>query len=200
MNRPGGSRGKKKSLMSAEDRRLWDEVRRSVRPLASTPARSDAADPLDEVTMETAIEPSATFAAKLRRPHHPMPAYRPPAQDRPARQIAPMDDKTVRKLKKGRLAIDARVDLHGMAELQAHHALFRFLERARHEGARIVLVITGKGERSGGILRRAVPRWLAEPPMSELAGSWRVAHSSHGGEGALYVRLRRPRDNRSQAS
>ena len=81
-----------------------------------------------------------------------------------------------------------------MAELQAHHALQRFLERARQEDARIVLVITGKGERSGGILRRAVPRWLAEPPMSGFVGSWRRAHPTHGGEGALYVRLRRLRE------
>ncbi|MEC9344236.1 MAG: Smr/MutS family protein [Pseudomonadota bacterium] len=105
-----------------------------------------------------------------------------------------MDEKTARKLSKGRLPIDARIDLHGMAERQAHNALRRFLEREWHDDSRIVLVITGKGERSGGILRRAVPRWLAEPPISAIAGSWRQAHPTHGGEGALYVRLRRRPD------
>lgn len=180
--------------MSAEDRRLWDEVRRSVKPLSPARKRSqvtgDVGESLADLESGTAVEPPAP--ARRRAPI--LPPYRPPAQEKPAGQIATMDDKTVRKLKKGRLAIDARIDLHGMAELQAHHALQRFLERARHEDARIVLVITGKGERSGGILRRAVPRWLAEPPMSGFVGSWRRAHPTHGGEGALYVRLRRLRE------
>jgi DNA-nicking Smr family endonuclease len=191
------SGGRNRSL-TAEDRRLWEEVRRSVRPL--DPVRdhgrsSGAGEDIGDEDLSQALK------AKPGPPsHRPLPSWQPPMQSASPARLAHLDDKTVRKLKKGKLAIDARIDLHGMAESRAHNALNRFLEHARRQDHRIVLVITGKGERSGGVLRRAVPRWLAEPPLVHLVGSWRQAHVTHGGEGALYVRLRRLPATRSARS
>ncbi|MEZ5799506.1 MAG: Smr/MutS family protein [Nitratireductor sp.] len=117
------------------------------------------------------------------------------ARPKPAVSSGPgrIDDTTARKLRKGRLEIDGRIDLHGMNEFEAHERLYRFLLNEKASGSRLVLVITGKGARSGGILRNAVPRWLGEANFRPLVNGCRQAHLSHGGEGALYVRIRRTR-------
>jgi DNA-nicking Smr family endonuclease len=101
------------------------------------------------------------------------------------------------RVARGREAIDARMDLHGLTQAEAHAALARFLHSASGRGARLVLIITGKGGRSGGsergVLRRQVPHWLALPEFRDLVIGFEDAHLAHGGEGALYVRLRRRR-------
>jgi len=101
---------------------------------------------------------------------------------------------------RGRDPIDARIDLHGKTQGEAHDALVRFMRRAQSNGARIVLVVTGKGsgtsradERERGVLRRQVPLWLALPEFRSFIVGFEEAHVAHGGEGALYVRMRRIR-------
>jgi DNA-nicking Smr family endonuclease len=101
-------------------------------------------------------------------------------------------------LSRGRKDIDARIDLHGLTQTRAHRALLRFLQNASGEGLTFVLVITGKGRSTGpdaerGVLRRQVPQWLALPEFRSLIVGSDEAHVGHGGEGALYVRLRRAR-------
>jgi DNA-nicking Smr family endonuclease len=106
------------------------------------------------------------------------------------------------RLKRGTLEPDAKIDLHGMTEVGAHRALASFLKGARQRGNRLILVVTGKGnprkEESAswmmsphGVLKQMVPRWLNEPEMSALIASVRSAHVRHGGDGALYVYLRK---------
>jgi DNA-nicking Smr family endonuclease len=102
------------------------------------------------------------------------------------------------QLFRGRKDIDARIDLHGMTQTRAHHALLRFLQSASGDGLTFVLVITGKGRTTGpeserGILRRQVPQWLGLPEFRSLVAGFDEAHIGHGGQGALYVRLRRAR-------
>jgi DNA-nicking Smr family endonuclease len=80
-----------------------------------------------------------------------------------------------------------------MTQAEAHARLFRYLSTAHTLGNRTILVITGKGVRGEGILRQAVPRWLAEPEFRAIASGFSEAHVSHGGSGALYVRVRNPR-------
>ena len=107
---------------------------------------------------------------------------------------------------RGREPIDARFDLHGMTQTEAHAALRRFLHRAQADGARTVLVVTGKGmgksqdDRNDaaperGVLKRQVPLWLALPEFRALVIGFEDAHASHGGQGALYIRLRRASSN-----
>jgi len=101
------------------------------------------------------------------------------------------------QLSRGRKEIDARLDLHGMTQTRAHRALSGFLQRAHSDGLTFVLIITGKGkmgaESERGVLRRQVPQWLSLPEFRSLVVGFEEAHVGHGGEGALYVRIRRSR-------
>jgi len=103
----------------------------------------------------------------------------------------------MRKVSSGRVEIEARIDLHGMRQSEAHSALTRFLNRAYRDGKRWVLVITGKGApmrtayEERGVLRRNVPRWLAEPDLAPIIIGFTTAAIRHGGEGALYVHIRK---------
>jgi DNA-nicking Smr family endonuclease len=110
------------------------------------------------------------------------------------------DRRTKQKLARGSIAIDARIDLHGFTQARAHAELLRFLKQAQNDGARMVLVITGKGgaPHSGpaeerGVLRRQVPLWLKMAELRTMVAAFSPANVGHGGEGALYVQLRRPR-------
>jgi DNA-nicking Smr family endonuclease len=110
--------------------------------------------------------------------------------------LAPLGRRERSRLSKGRSEIDARIDLHGMTQTRAHRALHGFLQRAHHDGMTFVLVITGKGvvgDAERGVLRRQVPQWLALPEFRTLVVGFEEAHIGHGGEGALYVRIRRAR-------
>ena len=88
-------------------------------------------------------------------------------------------------------AVGAVIDLHNMTQDAARAALTAFVQRVRSQGERAVLVITGKGALGDGVLRRRVPDWLAEPPLREAVAGVSEAHRRHGGEGAIYVALRR---------
>ncbi len=121
----------------------------------------------------------------------------PPAKVAPAAQ--PLGRRMKRNLARGNEGIDARLDLHGLTQTQAHDTLLRFLRTASARDARLVLVITGKGnrgegdERERGVLRRQVPQWLGQAEFRDLVIGFEDAHIAHGGEGALYVRVRRQR-------
>jgi DNA-nicking Smr family endonuclease len=138
----------------------------------------------------------AAPAAVAARPPSPAKIPQPPKLQAPP--LAPIGRRERAQLSRGRKEIDARIDLHGMTQIRAHRALFGFLQRAHHEGLTFVLVITGKGKVGGaeverGVLRRQVPLWLALPEFRTLVVGFEEAHVGHGGEGALYVRVRRVR-------
>lgn len=106
-----------------------------------------------------------------------------------------LDRRSAERLRRGALAIEARLDLHGMTQEEAHRALDAFLARAAQAGKRSVLVITGKGGRGSGagVLRAAVPRWLNEAPNRARILAFAPAQPQHGGTGALYLLLKRRR-------
>ena len=121
----------------------------------------------------------------------------------------PLDRKTRQKIVRGQLAIDDRIDLHGMTQSEAHVALRGFLRSAQRRGCRIVLVVTGKGKafephhhydlhQERGVLRRIVPKWLRLAELRDVVLSVENAHVAHGGAGALYVRLRRAKGKGAQ--
>jgi DNA-nicking Smr family endonuclease len=105
------------------------------------------------------------------------------------------------KLRRGQRGVDAVLDLHGLRQDEAHGALLGFLRRMQGAGASLVLVVTGKGaagfddlgHAERGVLRRVVPHWLRLPELRPLVLGFEEAAALHGGGGALYVRLRRPR-------
>jgi DNA-nicking Smr family endonuclease len=103
------------------------------------------------------------------------------------------------RVARGKDAIDGRLDLHGLTQSEAHAALLRFLRTASSRGARLVLVITGKGARAAegerGVLKRQVPHWLSLPEFRAFVVGFEDAHIAHGGGGALYVRVRRDKQN-----
>ena len=118
-----------------------------------------------------------------------------------------IDRKTSLKLKKGKVEIDYKLDLHGLTQIEAKQALEKAILKAWKQRLRLILVITGKGLRQPksngfndsvgtGILRRAVPKWLKETPLSNCVLAFASAQQTHGGTGALYVLLRRQIDNR----
>ncbi len=181
-------RGRRPQI-SEEDRQLWDQVRRTATPLRPEPPPAPVADAAPPPSAPPK-PPRAAKAAPAPAPPKPKSPPGPPA-------VGGFDRKTMTRLSRGSVAIDARIDLHGMTQDAAHRRLHRFLEAVRGEGAKIVLVITGKGapdaigDSGRGVLRRAVPEWLRSPPFRLLVSGYENAGRRHGGEGALYVRLRR---------
>jgi DNA-nicking Smr family endonuclease len=172
-----------RGTLSEEDRILWSLVARSAKPLAG---RRQVEEQAPEIKAPEAAKPAASKAASA------TPALPPAVQ--PKRHVPThLDNPTLEKLAKGKLPIEARVDLHGMTQDEAYTLLYAFVSRAHARGARYVLVITGKGSASGGdgVLRRAVPGWLSTPTFRPFVSSHDHAARGHGGSGALYVRLRR---------
>jgi DNA-nicking Smr family endonuclease len=171
--------------LSEEERALWRGYARSVSPLRNR-QETDESAPADEKSAGTPGK-----GVRLR-------AEMPPAKTPP---LAPLPRRLKQRVARGREPIEARIDLHGKTQTQAYAALLRFLERAQVDGVKIALVVTGKGDSYGdrggpserGVLRRQVPLWLALPAFRSLIVGFEHAHGGHGGQGALYVHLRRVR-------
>jgi DNA-nicking Smr family endonuclease len=183
---------RRRRALSEEERALWESVAKQTKPLRK---RSRAAKP-----QEALPAAETPLAANPAAPPKPLPSakiQRAPKPEAPP-PLAPLGRRERSQLSRGRKEIDARLDLHGMTQIRAHRALSGFLQRARAEGLTFVLVITGKGKTMGpeserGVLRRQVPLWLNLPEFRALVVGFEEAHIGHGGEGALYVRIRRIR-------
>ena len=181
---------RRKRALSEEERALWESVAKQVKPLRNRHRveKAAAAPPQAEarLTAKPANSPKHVAPVRIIPPSKPVP---PP--------LAPIGRRERSHLSRGRKEIDARLDLHGMTQTRAHRALFGFLQRAHHDGLTFVLIITGKGkmgaESERGVLRRQVPQWLGLPEFRSLVVGFEEAHIGHGGEGALYVRVRRAR-------
>lgn len=209
MKKPAGKGGRRH--LDDDEAADWDHAAKTIEPLKRAKSRVRAgreqgiADVPARRTDETVPpasqsrrQPPPGAAAKINPPAPPPKKTVPP--------IAEFDRKSAKRLRSGRVEIEARLDLHGMRQDEAHQALRAFLLRAHGRGLRWVLVITGKGglsSRAGdaddgvipvrdrGVLRRNVPRWLAEPDLRTLIVSFTEAAAAHGGDGALYVHLRK---------
>lgn len=187
-----------------EDQALWDSVARTATPLHRR-APAPLAPRIEEMPARLAPEPP---------PRPPIPAFRlgekarvtathdiqPALADRLAKAPLRMDAGVFGKMTRGKIAPDARIDLHGMTLAEAHPELIRFVLNAQSQGLRLVLVITGKGRPGSddgpipmrpGLLRHQVPLWLRQPPLGPAVQQVAQAHLRHGGSGAYYVYLRR---------
>lgn len=179
---------RRKPEITPEDHALWVHVTKSAKPM---PGRK----PLEAPEVIHAPDgASSPFSGSLPRSIAVEPKLR------PLPPLSGIEKRMVRDISRGSRAIDARIDLHGMRQSEAHSALISFVHRAHVGGAKLALVITGKGGgldafgEERGVLRRLVPHWLADPVLRRMVIGFEPAGRGHGGEGALYVRIRRRRE------
>lgn len=170
---------------SAEDSDIWRRMTRTVRPLPGRPVPPRPRRP----------EPAAKQEPE--EPPLPSPSGAAPAS-RPAPAGGGIDKRTARRIRRGALRIEARIDLHGFTREEARRRLTRFIAESQLAGRRLVLVVTGKGRRAedgmaAGVIRREAPVWLAHPPNAARVLDTAPAQPRDGGDGALYVYLRKSR-------
>ncbi|MFM1813722.1 MAG: hypothetical protein RLZ98_417 [Pseudomonadota bacterium] len=206
-----GNDRRRKIQLSPDDCRVWEQVARTVEPIDGkrrVPERAAAAA-VGTVRVDSAT--SQTVAARKpagKRQASALPRTALGTRTPDARSASTPDNgidrRKARRLARGTIAIDARIDLHGMRQSEAHDALRTFIARSSAAGYRHVLVITGKGQRvidaeghilserrEHGVLRRMVPEWLAsDPVISSQVTNFATAANRHGGNGALYITLR----------
>jgi DNA-nicking Smr family endonuclease len=176
---------------SPEELALWQAAMRDAKPLKRpTPAAKKAAAP-----EPPAAEPSPPARAKRALPPPPPPPPPKPPELAPGR-FAGVDKRLAERLRRGQLPVEAMLDLHGLTQEEAHRQLDGFLALSARAGRRCVLVITGKGawRPESGILREMVPRWLNEAPNRARVLAIAHAQPRHGGTGALYLLLKRRRE------
>lgn len=206
MSRAGGGSGNKGRTVTPEEADLWDRLSSTVDKVKVKPRVTSSGD-VSAPAPRSALPPSAKAtepAAAAAKAPAPKP---PPASAARRPPLAEPDRRTVRQIASGKTAIDARLDLHGARQRDARARLLSFLRNAQANGCRTVLVITGKGNDAGtvdplagalgepqrGVLRRSVPQWLADPELRDVVLGYTSAGVRHGGDGALYVQLRRLR-------
>lgn len=183
---------KPKIRPTAEELSLWHKVAETVTPLPDRPALPPA-EPLPSLAKPKLV-------AKMDKGDRPAPRPVPTVKAKPKApletgRLADLDRRTGDRFRRGRMEIDDTLDLHGMTQERAHSVLRRFLLQAHGRGLRCLLVVTGKG-RAGpgsGVLRRAVPLWLNDADIRPIIVAVTPAQQHHGGQGALYVLLRRHR-------
>jgi len=207
MARKRGQRG-----LDATEHKLWQKVTDGISPLANRPApRTPDLTPPAPKKGAAARPGKVGGAARVSTQPAPLVPARKPAKLPDSHDPGTLDGGLQRKLRRGRIEPDAKIDLHGLSQDQAHGRLRRDLPRHRSNGARCLLVVTGKGSASSlvrhtlhgdrisetperrGVLRDALPRWLSEAEFRPHVAAVRPAHPRHGGGGAFYVWLRRHR-------
>lgn len=201
-------RNRSKSHLSADEHALWSHVAQSIAPIRikqRVTHHDDATDGDDGLPKRKLSKHHETVN---RRPVVDAKAHTGSAVSPGSgtQRLADFDSRKARKIAKGRTEIEARLDLHGLRHDEAHHRLRHFLRDCHHRGLKHVLVITGKGRSDDdatlpfsealdrparGVLRRSVPRWLAEAELRAIVVSFTAASARHGGDGALYIELRR---------
>ena len=164
---------------------LWEQVTRHVKPMRSSPKISPVS--------VGSFPPSKT-------PHVPAQVQSTPVKPAPSplKPLVRVEAGVLRRLSRGQGSPEAKIDLHGMRQAEAHAALRSFIHRAHADGVRLILVVTGKGVREPGallheergVLRRSLPHWLAAPDLRSAVLGFEEAARRHGGEGAFYVQLR----------
>ena len=203
---PSGKRktGQKTASMAEEDASaLWEDVAKTVKRQSSS--RISPVDlPAERAKKTAPVKKPASPAKKTGKiaiqPHS---AKNPEAEKSghitgPANLVKPVyagiDRSSAKKIQQGKMPLEARLDLHGLSQLDARHHLQQFIATALQNGLRNILVITGKGRMGQGVLRTNVPQWLSEPPLSDHIIAFGPSRPQDGGAGALYVRLKRIRE------
>ncbi len=162
---------KKRRDLTAEEAKLWSKVAASVRARRMPP-------PTDSVEVEAPIRaPVSRDVVKPAKPAKPA--------------IPPQNRRNEKNVRRGKLEVDASLDLHGKTQDGARAALKRFLHGAQRRGYRVIVVITGVGRGGEGVLKRRLPDWLSDPDIAPMISGYAPAHRAHGGAGAFYVFIKR---------
>jgi DNA-nicking Smr family endonuclease len=170
--------------LSADEAALFRAAMHDAKPLRRRRrVKAERAKPTEQAQTPLQANAKAPAVSGLTAAAKPAPAPNPG-----------LDRRTAERLRKGAIAIERRIDLHGMTQDDAHAALDRFIRQCWKDGRRMLLVITGKGSGGEGVLRRGVPRWLAAGEHAARILKVETAQARHGGGGAFYVLLRRQRD------
>jgi DNA-nicking Smr family endonuclease len=183
--------------ISDEERALWQMIAKTATPLKRR--RKSEPKPLPPPTEKP---PPKIAKPKTKAPPPKPPAPVAPPQSRPHElshgKSVGIDKRQAERFRRGKTPIEGKIDLHGRTQQEAHDDLHHFLARAHTSGKRMVLVITGKGitASKSGVLKENVPRWLNEPSLRRHVLAFDYAEPQHGGEGALYVLLKRKKEER----
>ena len=201
------TRGRKHRHVTQEEWRLWKAVTQEITPLEPVRPLGDEDEDETPAIRQPPPPPKPRVKVKVPPPVKPEWSAKSPAPIKPA--SPPLDDfetRRARRLGSGRLPIEARLDLHGLRQDEAHTELVRFLRAAQDNGLKHVKVITGKGatdpnagmrpfslfeDNRRGVLRESVPRWLSDRDCRPLVVSFTEAGRTHGGSGALYIQIRK---------
>ena len=197
--------GGKKRQLTPDERRLWEAVKTTTTPLATERRKSQTSEMAlsrpKKKPIAVDLSPLSAPRANLSKPNSQT-NLAPELTKKLSKAPVQMDDKAFRKMNRGKLKPEARIDLHGMTLDQAHPVLDGFIRRAHDEGKRLVLVITGKGKSRDdggpiptrlGVLRHQVPQWLQQGGIAPLVLQIAPASQNYGGGGAYFVYLRRRR-------
>jgi len=172
--------------LTAEEERLW----RTLTQVKTRPG--GRLRPEEELLWRAAVgglHVPATKPAAVVAKAQPVPPPAPKPRPKTAGPLQGIEPKRARLI--ARQELEARIDLHGLDQDRAKAALIGFVERAFADGRRAVLVITGKGRQGSGVLRERTPEWLADQRIRSMVAGVLPAHPRHGGEGAIYVALKR---------
>jgi DNA-nicking Smr family endonuclease len=182
-----------KRPLKADEVRLWTVVASTVRPAPgrSLPEPPEAAVEPPKIVAETGKAPPEARPKTPKALAAPSPPPSPHGKPKTPPAPAAIEPLRKRRIARERDPIEARLDLHGLDQDRARMVLHGFLQRAHAQGFRAVLVITGKGTLGDGVLRRRAPDWLSEPQVRPLIAGFSPAERHHGGEGALYIALKR---------
>jgi len=198
----------KKRAVTGEERLLWQKVVKKTTPMQ--PMKVDVS-PVFHMSKHQSPPPRPLPAPAIMKPFligqnanaQPTRHNLKPDLDSQFSNVSPnMDKRNFDRLKKGKMVIDGRIDLHGLTQAEAHPALMSYIKNSHSAGRRLVLVITGKGKQQPqdgvmpnrrGVLKHSVPQWLQQPGIAHHVLQVTQAHAKHGGTGAYYVYLRRQR-------
>jgi DNA-nicking Smr family endonuclease len=178
-----------------DDAELFRRVLADAKPIKQRRPRPEHPAAKAGKKIAAKAPPAQKPARATARPVSPPPPPSKPAKTLASGDYSGMDRRTADRFRRGKLPIDARLDLHGMYQDAAHHALNDFILSCAAASKRKVLVITGRGSREGsGVLRERLPQWLNQAPCRNHVVSFTTARPQHGRDGAFYVLLRRKRD------
>lgn len=210
MKKAGQSSGRGGRSISAEEEKLWQQATRTLVRVNAKARVAASGGPQDGRQSSPAASPPAAKPRQQQAQSERTGAVRQLARTGIVAAPEVLDRRQMRRIAAGKTDIDARIDLHGLRQAEAHARLRAFLATAYAAGLKTVLVITGKGaeaerpepllgamgEGQRGVLRRNVPLWLAQPDLSHIVLSYGAAGTRHGGTGAFYVCLRKSAPSR----